>query len=408
MTTKHTLKNNLKFLSIFSAIFFGATFTSQSWADTISVTIDGVSFNVNVTPSTPSSGSSAGSLTISSTTLNFTPSTSPGSAGTLLLLSTTLNLTPAASVASETDLGNSLASTTTGIDTMMISTDMLINGAHSRPLSRRVAEGDKTAWIAGDWGRDDHGSHDGSMGIAEIGGGYNFGVAQVNISLGKTWNKQKLINSGSVDADGQYLMLEGIIPISTSHDLFATVSTFGHTGNSDISRGYINAGTLNVSSANPDTFTWGARARLDWENAIQLKTLELSPYADLSYFHSKMDGYTESGGGLPARFDGRTDHSTELRIGAIEMMPIASSKISLVGNIEAAHRFSDNGASTSGDIAGLFAFSITGQRYQSTWLKGGVGVEGLLGTGKASLMLNGTTRSSLPNAWLAASYQLAF
>jgi hypothetical protein len=37
-----------------------------------------------------------------------------------------------------------------------------------------------------------------------------------------------------------------------------------------------------------------------------------------------------------------------------------------------------------------------------------LGVEGQLGAGKASLMLNDTTEGEMPSTWLAASYQLAF
>ena len=314
----------------------------------------------------------------------------------------------AAALVTLASMYTSLTSTAAGIDSTMAGTNMLINGAHSRPLSRRVATGEKTAWIAGDWGRDDHGNHDGSTGVAEVGGGYNFGPAQINLSVGKTWNKQNLVYGGNVDADGQYVMTEAIIPVSASRGLYATVGGYGHWGSSDINRGYLNAGSLDASSASADTRTWGARARLDWENAFAIKKVDFSPYVDLSYSHSRMDGYTETDGGLPARFDGRSDHSTEVRGGVNTAMPISSTKLNLVANLEAAHRFNDSGASTSGEVIGQFTFNLPGQGYQSNWLKGGFGVEGELAKGKASLMLNATTMSSMPNAWLAASYQLAF
>jgi hypothetical protein len=305
-------------------------------------------------------------------------------------------------------LSNSLISTASGVDFAISNANMLINGAHSRPLSRRVAAGEKTAWVAGDLGRDDHGSRDGSTGVAEIGGGYNFGPAQINLTIGKTWGNQHLANNGTMDADGQYLMAEGIIPVSESHGLFATVGAYGHRGNVDISRGYLNSGVQNFSTASPDTHTWGVRARLDWEKAFAVKSVDFSPYADLSYTRSRMDGYTETDGGLPARFDSRTDHSTEIRGGVNAEMPIAATQLNWVANLEVAHRFNNNGASTTGEVIGLFSFNLPGENYQSTWLKGGMGVEGELGRGKASLMLNATTRSSMPNAWLAASYQLNF
>ncbi len=68
-------------------------------------------------------------------------------------------------------LASSLVSSASGVDFAMTNANMLINGAHSRPLFRRVAVGEKTAWVAGDLGRDDHGIREGSAGLAEIGGG---------------------------------------------------------------------------------------------------------------------------------------------------------------------------------------------------------------------------------------------
>jgi len=56
----------------------------------------------------------------------------------------------------------------------------------------------------------------------------------------------------------------------------------------------------------------------------------------------------------------------------------------------------------------LFEFDLEGQDFDSTWLKGGVGVEGQLGDGKAFLMLNGTTEGEMLSSWVAASYQIAF
>lgn len=79
---------------------------------------------------------------------------------------------------------------------------------------------------------------------------------------------------------------------------------------------------------------------------------DFSPDLDLTYSEARLDGYTETGGGFPARFDRRKDKATELRAG--------------------------------------------------------VGVEGKLAGGGASLMLNATTRGSAPSHWLAANWQRAF
>ena len=82
--------------------------------------------------------------------------------------------------------------------------------------------------------------------------------------------------------------------------------------------------------------------------------------------------------------------------------------VRLIGTLEAAHRFEDTGARTTGGVVGLFGFDLPGQKNKQDWLRAGVGVESTLGGGKASLMLNATTKGETTNAWLAASWQMAF
>jgi hypothetical protein len=306
------------------------------------------------------------------------------------------------------DVAGSLRSTSAAIDSSITSSSLIVNGAHSRPLSRRVAAGQKTFWIAGDWGHDNHDYRDGTTGLAEIAVGQNFGPAQINLSAGKTWVNQDLVHNGSVEMDRQYLMVEGIFPVSESRGIYATLGAFHHWGEADVRRGYLNAGSQEYSHASPDARTWGVRARLDWENAFSAQSMRFSPYADLSYSKSKLDGYTETGGSFPARFDSREDSVTELRAGINTATPIKSSGFDFVANLEAAHRFDDRGAGSSGEVIGMFGFNLQGEKLNDNWLKAGIGVEGKLGDGKLSVMLNGTTEGGAPSSWLAASYQLTF
>lgn len=306
------------------------------------------------------------------------------------------------------DAQASIQSTDLGLKSILSSTNIVVNGAHSRPMSRRVAAGEKTFWLAGDWGNDNHGARSGETGLAEVGGGYNFGQAQVNVSIGKTWAHQDLINGGDVSSDGNYVMLAGIIPLSVDNGVYATLGAFRHWGEVDIDRGYFNMGAMDHSSASPDSDTWGIRARVDWENAFIIKTARFSPYADLWHSETKLDSYTETGGGFPARFDSRRDSITELRAGLNTAVPIQTSGFDFVANVEAVHRFDDKADNTSGQVVGLFGFNLDGEKYDQNWFKGGIGIEGKLGRGKASLMLNGTTKGEMASSWLAASYQLAF
>ncbi|MDP2808941.1 MAG: autotransporter domain-containing protein [Rhodocyclaceae bacterium] len=304
------------------------------------------------------------------------------------------------------NLQTSLGATATGGAMTLSTASTLLNGAHSRPLSRRVAAGQKAFWLAGDWGRDDHGSRDGDLGLAEAGLGYNFGPAQLNVSLGQTWAKQALVLGGQSKTDGTYLLAEALIPVAGN--LWATVGGYGHWGDADLKRGYLNAGTPDRSTGTPDTDTWGLRARLDWENARRVAGADFSPYIDLTYSEAKLDAYTETGGGFPARFDARRDKATELRVGVNAVKPISGGDMRLLGMLEAAHRFENTGARTSGQVIGLFGFDLAGQKNKRDWLRVGAGVEGKLAEGTAALSLNVTTKGEVPNAWLAASWQMAF
>ena len=306
------------------------------------------------------------------------------------------------------EVSESLSSISEGASMALRSTHLLVHSAYSRPMSRKVAIGQKNLWLTGDWGHDNHNGRDGTIGLAEVGLGYNFGTVQVNISLGETGSKQVLVESGGIDSQGKYAMVEGILPIAEDAGLYATLGMYGHRGDADIRRGYLNAGLSDFSSGNPDTRTWGLRARLDWEDAYTVKAVQFSPYADLSYSKSKADGYTETGGGFAARFDSSEEEVTELRAGFNMAMPITTANVHLVGNLEVTHRFDNKGAGTSGQLIGLFAFDLEGREYDSTWVKGGIGIEGELGKGKAFLMLNGTTEGEMPSAWLTASYQMLF
>ena len=306
------------------------------------------------------------------------------------------------------DATQSVASTANAGGLVLSSISTVLNGAHSRPLSRLVAKGEKTGWVAGDLGVDHHDSRDGDLGLAEVGFGYHFGRVQMNIALGKTWSDQDTFQGGSINADGKFVMVEGIIPVTRFDGLHATITGYGHWGDVDVKRGYLNAGLPDFSTASPDSRTWGLRARLDWQNALSWNSADFTPYLGLSFSDSHLDSFTETGGAFPARFDSRDEEVTELRVGANSEYPLFNNRAKLLGNLEVAHRFDDQGSQTSGELIGLFGFDLPGQDYDQDWIKAGIGIEGELGKGKASLMLNGTTEGEMPSAWAAFSYQVAF
>jgi outer membrane autotransporter protein len=210
---------------------------------------------------------------------------------------------------------------------------------------------------------------------------------------------------GGLNADGQYVMVESIFPISKERNIYGVVSGFGHWGESDIRRGYINGGALASSKANVDSDTYGVRARVECLDAKTVAEIAVSPYLDVSYVTSNMDGYTEKSGPVLARFSSRSDDNTTFRLGFNATRPIAGTNFSLVANAEVAHATSDETGATTGQLAGT-AFRVDGTKVHQDWVKAGFGAEGMIG--KGMLMINGTSNSGLPNVWLAASYQMNF
>jgi probable HAF family extracellular repeat protein len=302
------------------------------------------------------------------------------------------------------EVQQSLAQTSVAGQSAVTATNTVLNGAQSRPLDRRVEAGKKTFWVAGDWGTDDHGERSGSLGLAELGLGYNLGPVQINGTLGQTWTRQNTNLNGLVKTKGTYLSAEALVPLTGQW--WATFTATGHQGQADMRRAYLNAGTRDTSVGDTDMDTWALRARAEWDKGLRWGAIEASPYVDLSYAETQMDGYTEVGGGFPARFDARKEKSTELRLGVNLARPL--SNMTLFGTAELVHRFESHGARSSGEMLGLFAFDLEGVRNQQTWLRTGLGLSSMVAGGTATATINLTTKGEAPSAWLGVRWQIAF
>jgi probable HAF family extracellular repeat protein len=308
---------------------------------------------------------------------------------------------------SMTDLERGLSEGGASSQTVNASTITVLNSAHHRPLSHRVAQGKYTAWVSGDWGYDEHGSRDGSFGLAEIALGYNFGPIQSNIGLGKTWGKQDLSNDGRTDTDSIYFLAEVLTPLHPlGHgEVWASVTALHHWSDIDTRRGYLNAGLVDTSSGDTDSRTWSIRARLDWDKAIQLAGVTVSPYVSLSYSDTKVDSYTETAGGFPADFDDIRTYSKEFQFGVNSQKQLTG-QTKLISLLESVHRF-DEQSTVRGSVEGVSAFDFR-QDNKDDWVRAGVGVEHTSPQGKFSLMLNGTSKANTPSSWLAVSWQQTF
>jgi uncharacterized membrane protein len=306
------------------------------------------------------------------------------------------------------DLQQSIAGTTAAVSSTRTSASLVLNGAHGHPMARRADSGRFLAWAGGDYGQDNHGDRDGHLSVAEAGGGYNFGPAQLNLAAGRTDSLQDTPFNGDVDHTGTFGIVDVIIPVPST-PLYVTVTGIYQDSKLDIRRGYLNGGLPDRSDADTDGETYGGALRVDWLNACNLLGVDITPFTKFVITRSKIDGYTETGGGFPATYQTQRDTISDLHLGANASYELRKN-VRLVATLEGVYRFQDNASSTGVSIPGvtLGFTNIAGEDYKQAWLSGGLGAEYDVGAGTFSLMLNGTTEGAASNLWLASSYQYKF
>ncbi len=306
------------------------------------------------------------------------------------------------------DLEQSILGTTAAISSTRTAASLVLNGAHGHPMSRRAETGRFLAWAGGDYGQDNHGERDGSISVAEAGGGYNFGPAQLNLAVGRTDSTQDTPFDGETDHTGTFGIVDVIIPVPST-PLFVTVTGIYQDSKLDIRRGYLNGGLPDRSDADTDATTYGGALRVDWVDAFTVAGIDITPFTKLVITRSKIDAFTETGGGFPAAYQTQRDTISDLHLGANASYALRKN-VRLIATLEGVYRFQDHASSIGVSVPGvtLGFTSLAGENYKQFWLSGGLGTEYDVGAGTFSVMLNGTTEGAASNLWLATSYQYKF
>ena len=285
--------------------------------------------------------------------------------------------------------------------------DMIVNGAHSSPLTTLLAPGRSAVWTAGDvavaggGGGFDAGSGLGEGGIAH---GFEHGVT-VKFGVGGVASRTPLALGGASNTTGTYVVPEASMLFGPG--LVATVTGYLNWGTADIRRGYLNANSQDISFGSTATLTAGARARLDWQDALRLGKTGFSPYASITYLNTRLDAYIETGGSFPVRFDASHENSTVARIGGDMLTPLTE-QLGLVTRLEYAHRFERTGAATTGQILGLSNFAFDSGNVKQDWGRAGLGLRYRLGPGDGLIMVNTSNQTNRNLTWLSASYRIVF
>jgi probable HAF family extracellular repeat protein len=282
----------------------------------------------------------------------------------------------------------------------------VLNGAHGEPMRNLLDVGQQSIWVTSDIGYDNGSASDGAFGLADFGYGLGLeGGATARFAFGGLYTDQDIDTGGNFINKGFYIAPEVTLPVAGN--AYATVGGYYAPGKLSVTRGYLNGGVMDYSSGEADLDTWGAKLRFDWLNAATVSDWNLTPYASLTYAHAKLDAYTETGGGFPASFNSASDHSTVVRAG-VDGVHALNNDIRLLARAEAAYRFEDETASTSGTITGLSGFSFEGQDTNQFWLRGGLGAEVDVAGGTASLNVNVTTQGDDPTVWIRSGWKVTF
>lgn len=325
-----------------------------------------------------------------------TPST-PNTPGTGLLTNT---------AAYEESLSQSGSSTGWVITGPMFG--MVTSGGHHRSLLdnglvRTQADG-SCVWATADAGRQN--KSDTRVEMAEAGVCRDMGSTRLGLGVGWVQARQGWGLNGSARLDGQYFIAE----IDRAFDNGLEVSVLGLYGrlNTHLSRHYMNGASVDSSRASPNATSIAVRLRLDWKNAAQLAAFSLSPYVAYTWMETKLDAYTETGGGFPAAFNASTWRSNGSRLGA-SAKTVLSTSSELTLSLEAVHRFEGNGSGSSGQVIGLGSFSMPGQALKQDWARAIVDLDHRLSRNSLiSLSANGATTGGDASWGVSLGYRMAF
>ncbi|WP_332694018.1 autotransporter domain-containing protein [Devosia sp.] len=250
-----------------------------------------------------------------------------------------------------------------------------LTGAHHRPLMDYAGlGGDKCFWANGDFGRY-NGVRNTTIGLAEAGFCADLfdDTVRAGIGVGTSFSTQGLPNSGSSSLGGQYLLGEIDWAPEGTPLLLSGTAILGNW-RADIRRGYMNGASVDFSQGQTAVNAALVRGRIDWLDAATFGTTTISPWASFTLANTSVDGYTETGGGFPARFDAQSQTASEVRVGLTAETELTQ-QTTLRTTIEGVHRFDSTGPALTGQTLGLFEFSLPGQAQSQTWTRIGLDLE---------------------------------
>jgi hypothetical protein len=265
-------------------------------------------------------------------------------------------------------------------------------GAHHRTLldSGLIRSADSNCF----WTTVDAAGHNQSnfnMGLAEVGVCRDIGSVRLGVGVGHALSRQDRVLGGKTSYDGQYLVAEAVNDFGNG--LEASLSGFYGSFDTELRRNYFNGANIESSTGMPDAESLALRLRLDSRGLAKIGNFSLSPFAAYTWTETKLDAFSETGGGLPVQFSSTKWQVSDIRIGAAGKTSF-SEKTDLIVSVEVAHAFESN----TGGVTGP-GFSLLGHIPDETWTRISVDVDHRLSNSTSLTFGLGASGSDESNSW---------
>jgi len=251
--------------------------------------------------------------------------------------------------------------------------NLALFGAHHRTLlDSGLTRSDSSGcgWITLDTAGDE--DTDTRAEIVEVGACKDIGAARIGLGVGQDWSSQDWALGGSAKLNGQHLVAE--VDYRFQGGLEGSLLAYHGRFSTNLQRHYLNGASVDTSRGRPDAQSNALRLRLDWRDAALWGRFGISPYAAYAWFQTRLDAYTEIGGGFPALFTEREWEVNDLRLGIVGKNQLDTATDLHLG-VEFAHRFEKGTNGVNGTVIGLWDFSLPGERIQQDWARAFIDVD---------------------------------
>lgn len=308
------------------------------------------------------------------------------------------------------ELSTSISGAGTAAFNTQIGKNLMLNGAHHRPLilDQKVGGKNACAWATLD-GALFTNEYDGYAMNQEAGlchDAYDQRL-RVGVGLGKNQVFQHTARGGEQDLDGTYGLIEvNYAPLAKpasaiTGPVLGAIASYG-VWDAQMQRGYLNGGTPDLSSGDTDVKAASLKLTGQWQEAAafavpltrgKAQHVTLSPRASFAISRAEQDGYTETGGGFPARFDDHQETTREARLALETATRFNKDQTTLRLTLEGVHRFDDTAGGGSGEVIGLMDFALPEQNIKRNWMRVGLDADHTFANG---VKLTGTSFIATP------------